>query len=134
LVIDIVFFNKLHEKICKIASVLFTFFLVIIGCVFFRTTSLDQAFVFITRMFTPAADGQQVFFETDLIVTLIMAFGFSFFMILPFGAKVSAFIFNRDSYTDKQHLIFTVFSVVLLFLCTCYISSSSFNPFIYFRF
>jgi len=48
--------------------------------------------------------------------------------------KIGEFMFERDSYKFKSHVILSVMSIVLFIVSLSSITSSGFNPFIYFRF
>ena len=132
LVIERVFFGKVLSKIGKLPSILITFLIVNIGWVFFRMEKIKDAFTYIKHMFSFNFKSTNSFdfeFKTYLILAII----FSFFAISKHTQKLQDAVYFND-YTNTRHLIICLTSLVLFVLSVSSITSSGFNPFIYFRF
>ncbi|MEO6302941.1 MAG: MBOAT family O-acyltransferase [Bacteroidia bacterium] len=132
LVIERAFFGKVLTKIGKIPAILITFFIVNIGWVFFRVEKISDAFVYLKRMF--AFDpGPHHDFDPEFLLFGLFAILFSFFAISGFGRKIQdAFYFKE--YSNSKHLVVWVITMLLFGLSISSITSTGFNPFIYFRF
>ena len=134
LIIDRLFLLRVYEKIFRPVSVVITFFLVLIGWVFFKAPDLSFSFSFIGKLFsfsnninTPLDLDSRFWFIFFVAVTI------SFFPILK-GEKGS-FLEKPELQFPKIILILKgVALLVLLVICISDINGSDFNPFIYFRF
>lgn len=132
LVLERGFLLKVYEKIGKLPSVIITFFIVIIGWVFFRVEVIADAFLYIRRLF--AFDfNSDLTFSNEFYSFLGLAVFFAFFTYLKIGAKIQNAVYFNE-YSNKKHLILSVLIVALLILSVGSITSFGFNPFIYFRF
>jgi alginate O-acetyltransferase complex protein AlgI len=134
LVLERMFFLKTLKKIGPL-SVIISFTIVTVGWVFFRADTTGQAFSYIARMFvfegTPV---DQIFLSNKIKFTFGLAFLFSFFTLLPFGKRLQDQLFMKADKKFLAHASVTTLSIVLFALAVASITSSSFNPFIYFRF
>jgi len=134
LVIERMFLLQYFKKI-GVISWLITFFIVVIGWVFFRANSVEQSFSFIGRMFQGHSTSvSHVFLSNKIYVMFSVSLFFSFFIMLPFGKKLQEFIFVREERSLPAHLIMMSVALCLFTLSLASITSSDFNPFIYFRF
>ena len=144
LIADRMFLLKVFERIGKFPSIAITFLITLIGWVFFRAETLPEAATFIGKMFAFDFGGPQplplskeaanmVQFNGEFWTIFALAIFFSFLAALPSGKKVVAFFFDTQ-YNFRQVLLLSILSFFLLFLCITTITSSGFNPFIYFRF
>ena len=133
LILDRLFLIKLLNKAGRIASTLFTFFIVMMGWVIFRLESIDSIGIYLNHLFSFQNNLE---FETipAFKLILVLALIFSFITAFNFGKKLSQFFFESNIYKSHQHILFTIASVILYVLCISSITSSGFNPFIYFRF
>lgn len=132
LVIERAFFGSVLSKIGKLPAILITFFIVNIGWVFFRIEKIKDAFTYIKKMFTPPFVPQTTF-NSEFITYLFLAIFFSFFAISAFTKKIQDTIYFNP-YTNLRHITIVIVSLVLFVLSVSSITSSGFNPFIYFRF
>jgi alginate O-acetyltransferase complex protein AlgI len=132
LVIERAFFGKVLSMIGKLPSVLITFFIVNIGWVFFRIDKISDAFSFLKKMFS--LDLRPAFnFNQDFKFYFIVAIIFSFFAISKYTQKIQDSIYFGQ-YSNLKHLSIVTISLLLFVLSVSSITSSGFNPFIYFRF
>ena len=133
LILDRLFLLKFLQKIGKIPATIFTFFIVVIGWVIFRIENLEGIQVFLKKLFLFDFSSQP-----ELVTGFWFFFGiavlFSFLTSFKFGQSIDNFIFKKDIYKIPHHFVFMIVAVVLLILSISSITSSGFNPFIYFRF
>lgn len=133
LILDRLFLIRILNKMGTIVSTLVTFIIVMIGWVIFRLEDLSLIKVYLSRLFS---------FEFTLDSSAVPAFWFiaiiaiffSFFTAFKRGVKIEKFVFYQESLKISNHYVFTVVSIVLLIMSLISITSSGFNPFIYFRF
>ena len=134
LVVERLFLLKFYERIGKIPSVIITFLIVIVGWVFFRLEQFDKATVYLSKMFTWHINTTEFQPIPSFVFFLVIAFVFSFSTLLKTGFKVDRYFFNSDSYKDTAYYWMMPLGIVLFILSLSSITSSGFNPFIYFRF
>jgi alginate O-acetyltransferase complex protein AlgI len=128
LVIERAFFGKVLLRIGKLPSILITFFIVNIGWVFFRIEKIGDAFLYLKTMFTLNTNNEFEF-DNEFQFYFFLAIIFSFFAISKYTQKI-----QDDVYTNLKHLYVAAISILLFVLSVSSITSSGFNPFIYFRF
>lgn len=134
LVIERMGLNKLLMKIGK-WSFIYTFFIVLVGWVFFRIEHLQPSLNYLSRMFTwyPENAAQQWSWDTQFKFTIVLAALFSFFTVPEIGKRVQAKVYVID-YSMRRHYFMALVAILLCFISAGAITSSNFNPFIYFRF
>lgn len=133
LVLERLFLLKVYNFVGKYLSLLCTFFIVAIGWVLFRSNDLKQALSIIKSLFVYKS-GVEYFAEPGFFTILILCFVFSLFILLPFGKKIQENVFSPTKFPNSLTITFGLISIVLYFLALGAVSSSGFNPFIYFRF
>jgi len=134
LIIDRLFWLKIVEKIGKIPSIIITFFITVIGWVLFRAESLYQIKYYIKSMFSFNDIKIDNLVSTEFWVILIIGVIFAFITAFKVGLKIEKFVFYKNDYKVNQALVIAFFVLVLLVLSISSITSSGFNPFIYYRF
>jgi alginate O-acetyltransferase complex protein AlgI len=127
------FLLKLFEKTGKLFRTVFTFFIVVVGWVFFRVEKLHDAFVYIKRMFVFDFSAQAIRPDREFYLYLYLAIFFSFFCFFRRLENLQENVFALHR-SIKAHLVLTAFSALLLIFSISCIAASGFNPFIYFRF
>lgn len=132
LVLERLILLKVYEKIGRIPAILITFFIVIIGWVFFRIENIHEAFVFIRQMFR-FVPGTTCAIDMEFLVFFLLAIFFSFFILLPAGKKIQDAIYV-DNYPMRRYIIVGAVAFCLVLICISSITAFGFNPFIYFRF
>lgn len=133
LILDRLFLLKVTKKIGDFASIALTFFITMIGWVIFKIEDLGALKIFLKKMFT--YDGVWEWSNTHSFhLMLIIAFVLSFAYPFKIGKKLELYFYQKNSYFLKEHFIFSGVSILLFILCISYITTSGFNPFIYFRF
>jgi alginate O-acetyltransferase complex protein AlgI len=131
LVLDRLFLLKLTERVGKIPRMGFTFFVVVIGWVFFRSETISQAILFLKKMFSFHAGEFEL--SSHVAIILMVAAALSFF--LPLVNVGKSVIAESPEALSFGRSVFKV-AVILVFMtiCVAEITSSGFNPFIYFKF
>lgn len=132
LVLERGFLLKFYKIIGKLPSTFITFFLVVIGWVFFRIEDINQAFLFLQQMFSFKYT-IPLNLSSEFVFFFALAAFFSFFSFSALGQKIQDSVFFGQ-YTLQRHYSFTFITIVLLILAISSISTLGFNPFIYFRF
>ena len=132
LVVERIFLGKWLAKLGK-AAVIYTFPVVIIGWVFFRTEHLNVALGYLHRMFSWHNDTGAWIPDSEYVTFLIIAAFFSFFTIPELGKRIQEKVFYKD-HSLKMHFAMVVVALLLCIISAGRITVSSFNPFIYFRF
>ena len=135
LILDKMFWIKTTKIIGKYPSIIITFFITLIGWVLFRSETLDQAIWYTKAMFNfNKITEANLYLNKEFWTMLIIAVFFSFFTLSKIGLKIQDFIFFKNEYKLSTYLLIGLIIFVLLILSTASITSSGFNPFIYFRF
>ncbi len=132
LVADRLFLMKFYKAIGKFPSVVITFIITLVGWVLFRAESMDQVWQYTAGMFSFRA-GQTLFVSQAVWMTMIFA---ALFAILAYSPKLEQW--QVKLYGKNQSfinlIVMTISAVILFIISLSSITSSGFNPFIYFRF
>ncbi len=120
-------FNKYSPRCVHI----YTALVVVVGWVFFRADTLADAKVLLHQMFT----WENGIYPASLFVNRKVIF-LAVLGVLLSGIVQSVCPKLREHLYEKEvtKTVDIVIMAVLLFLCTMYLVSSTYNPFIYFRF
>lgn len=133
LILDRLFLLKLLDKIGKYPSIIFTFFITLIGWVLFRAESLSAAWVYLKAMFVHTGNISLVNLDREFWTILIIAGIFAFWGMLPKIENWQAWIYSKDQ-RSRNILIMSLLSILFFIISLAAITTSGFNPFIYFRF
>ncbi len=133
LVLERRFLLDFYKKLGKIIPVIITFLIVAVGWVFFRVDSLSQGLAFIKKLILFDFKIVYIFITNEFIFFLILAIVFSFFTLSEVGKRVQERIYYKK-YNTSGLVLGTLVALFLFMLCLGSLSSSTFNPFIYFRF
>ncbi len=132
LILERMFLLKIYQKMGRIVPVMITFFIVMVGWIFFRADSFSFAAGLTKRLFTfdfstiPIVDNEYLFFFTIAVI-------FSFCGLSHLGQRIQSF-FYRHAHSNLTTFALGALAIVFYFICLASITASSFNPFIYFRF
>lgn len=132
LIADRVFLLRFYKVIGKFPSVIITFVITLVGWVLFRSESMDQVGSFTAGMFS-FAGGEHIFISREVWITMIFAAVFSFWAYAPIIERWQVKLFGKEQRL-KTLVLMTLASVLMFVLSLASITSSGFNPFIYFRF
>lgn len=134
LILDRLFLLKILEKIGKVPSVLFTFFIVAMAWVLFRLENWNDALTFYKQLFD-YKDIKFVELNNSFIFILLIAIFFSLFGRTKIGSKAAAFLMAQNPVVSLSNaVLITVSTILLLFFSIVFLSASDLNPFIYYRF
>jgi alginate O-acetyltransferase complex protein AlgI len=133
LVADKLFLIKLLKKTGKIPSIIFTFFITLLGWVLFRCGSLEQIGFYYSKMFSFNFNTSTFDFGNKFIVIMMIAAIFSFIAVFK-GIEKKADILFTGNMRSRYVIISDIGALVLLLVSAAGLASSGFNPFIYFRF
>jgi alginate O-acetyltransferase complex protein AlgI len=132
LVLERGFLLKFYNLIGKFPATIITFFIVVIGWVFFRVEKVADAIVYLKHMFSMNFNGY-LHFEREFYAFFILAMIFAFFVYSKKGQKIQDAVYFND-YSSKKHILIGTATCLLLLLSISSITAFGFNPFIYFRF
>jgi len=133
LVLDRLFLKKALKSSGPVVSTVFTFLVVVLGWVFFRLETFEEAMIYFGKMFAFNFESFSFRGRMDLLIILAVSLLFSFITITPFGRKLENLVYF-DSYTRYRYLVMGVVVLLLFILSVGSIAATGFNPFIYFRF
>lgn len=125
-------YGKFLVGIGRIPSMLLTFLIVNVGWVFFRMPELGDAFKFLEAMFLFRSETIPAF-DPEFYTMLIVACVFSFFAASAYLKKIQDAVYYGE-YNAPQHLFMFFCCAFLVIYSASSLTTSSFNPFIYFRF
>jgi alginate O-acetyltransferase complex protein AlgI len=134
LMLERLWLGKVLERLPSVLSWAYTLFVVMIGWLFFRVKEFDDAWAYLGRMFTFSGkylkDG---LYFLDNEIWVVLAAGI-FFSVVPFKkwtdrihASNAAVAFPVELLRNGVYLAMFLYSVMAL-------TSSTYNPFIYFNF
>ena len=124
--------NKVLIKLPNFIKHIYTMILVIIGWVFFGSTSLSVAIDYIKVMF--GISGNQLI---DSAALYYLYTNIKLFIILGICATpIISIIFNKIiDIGEKKGIVFAVIvNIMIIILSTAYLVNETYNPFLYFRF
>jgi len=133
LVLERAGFLKVLNAIGKVPSTILTFIIVGIGWIFFRADTTAQAMAFTGKLFSFNIPSTSYYLDNEFKFYFLLAVLFSFFTCFKIGQKIQ----NKIYFSEYSIFGYSVSSVVgccLFTLALASITSSGFNPFIYFRF
>ena len=133
LVADRLFLLKFYQRIGKVPSIVITFFITLLGWVLFRADNIHLAWDYLCNMFSFNFAADEVYFDTKFCFILLIAVFFSFYGGFKKIEMWQQKLFAKDKKL-KAILSMFVISIILFMISLASITSSGFNPFIYFRF
>ena len=133
LVLDRLFLLKFYEKIGKLPSIIITFFITLIGWVLFRSETLEQAVFYVKKMFSGDFRQLDYFPDAKFYTIMVLAAVFAFMAIFNRNEAWQQKILSREQHS-RTIILMTLGAVLFFVICLASITSSGFNPFIYFRF
>jgi alginate O-acetyltransferase complex protein AlgI len=140
IVTESTFLEKILNKLWKPLRVCYGFFTVLIGWVLFRADSLTHAIQYYEAMFgmsekiIPPSGSTEMQITYEQLIAFILAIAGSFGLLNFFNDfnKIPDQI--RSPYAIIRDIVKVVFFACVLIVCTMYLASGTYNPFIYFRF
>ncbi len=133
LVAERLFVKRITDKLGRALRIVSTFFIVLIGWVAFRSPTIAHMKGYLKGMFFLTDGTQQVSYDSQLIITLAIAVFFAFFCLPKRGERIQNLVYD-GIITERSHVLFTSGALVIFILAFSYVTSSGYNPFIYFQF
>jgi len=132
LILDRMFYAKWSEKIGRLPAMIINSVVVLVGWVFFRLEYFSDAVKMLKNL---AGFGGYAASDlsAEFIFILPIALFFAFVRVLPGSNRIQAWVFEPTEGTGRL-AAFSFISIALVILSAAFITSSGFNPFIYFRF
>jgi alginate O-acetyltransferase complex protein AlgI len=134
LILDRLFLMKLLNKLGRPIAIISTFFVTVLGWVFFRIEDYGEAMNYLNEMFSVSSSTVEIVLKKEFWLSFALAILFSFLVYFPLGEKLRAWFFDKNEYSSKQYIYLTALSLALFTLSVSAIANTDFNPFIYFRF
>lgn len=133
LILDRIFLEKLLDRSGKLFSVLFTFIVTVVGWTLFSIEDMNKASQYLGKMFS--FDGAlDLSLSSELITTGIVASIISFITLTSFGKRLQDWVYSDGQLSVVKSVRLILIAAIIFTVCVAYITSSNFNPFIYFRF
>ena len=132
LIADRLFLLKFYSKIGKYPAIVLTFVITLVGWVFFRSETLPFALDFIGRMFS-FTTGPAAYISQKVWIMLIISVFFGFWGSIGEVEQWQMKLFAKEQQLSTL-VMMTAASILLFVISLSAITSSGFNPFIYFRF
>lgn len=127
--------QKYNIKIPRIISSFYTLLVVVIGWVLFRSPDLGYAMNYMKIMFGIESShnvGFSVWYYLDpLVITILLI---ACLASMPTGKYIVDKVVVLKKYYDISIFIQNAYVAILLVICIMFIATSTYNPFIYFRF
>jgi alginate O-acetyltransferase complex protein AlgI len=133
LVLDRIFLIRVTEKIGKIPSVIITYVITLVGWVLFRANDLPQAWAYLGKMFSFGGGFPAWRFDPQFWFILVVGAFFAFFGVAG-GVEQWQERQLKEPYGRRKVWAGAAIAVFLLLYCMASITTTGFNPFIYFRF
>jgi alginate O-acetyltransferase complex protein AlgI len=132
LIADRLFLLKIYQRIGKFPSVVITFVITVVGWVLFRSENMAQVWDFTSGMFS-FRGGDNIYVSREVWMTMLFAAFFAFWAYTPVVEKMQDRLFSKSKRL-RTLVLMTLASIILFVISLAAITSSGFNPFIYFRF
>jgi alginate O-acetyltransferase complex protein AlgI len=133
LILDRLFLKKVLDKIGTIPSVIFTFFVVVIGWVFFSIENLQKAWMYLGKMFS-FENFEMIEVSNQVITIAIIAAVISFACLTKVGRYLQNVIYDEQNVNFWRQLTYGLIAGIIFMISVSSITGDGFNPFIYTRF
>jgi alginate O-acetyltransferase complex protein AlgI len=130
MIFDKLFWLEVSKRAPRLLNIGLTLFLVMIGWVLFRATSLAQFEAFIGAMFTPGKEGATLFLTSNVWSAIAVGTGLS---LLPAFSGVHTAIAMWRSFRGS-HFVESALLGGIALIAIGKAVTVTFNPFLYFRF
>lgn len=132
LVAERLFLSRWLQRLGKF-SAMYTFLVVMVGWVFFKIEYFHYSLGYLQRMFTWHGGTSSWLPTTEYYTFLALALFFSFFTLSNAADRLHQRLFYQP-YSVRLHLVVAAVTLFICLLSAGRITTSTFNPFIYFRF
>lgn len=129
LIVEKFLLKKILDKLPGFVQHIYTIFIIIIGWGLFYFTDISQLGTFLINLFdfSKGICGEQALTLILHYLPVLLAAGFA-------STPIATNLYKKIENKKHVWILQTLFSVVILVLCTASLVSSSYNPFLYFRF
>ena len=126
------FLNKILNVLPNFIQIIYTFFIVVIGWVFF-SMELDEAIIYISKLFSFSDFNLSIQLSNKTIFLGFLGIIFSF---LAINNKISILLSNFTSISLNNNKSVYIFPIMISLFILSFLSllTSGFNPFIYYKF
>ena len=133
LVLEKLFISRLLDKLPSIIKHLYAIILIIIGWVIFRVENFDTLKLFLLNMFNFSKSDFLSLVSSNISIVYVWPY-----IIIGIIGSIPLFgnLLNKLNNSNKIYIqiIYDLFILSIFILTIIYLISSSYNPFIYFRF
>jgi len=135
--------EKILDKTWKPIANLYTLLVVMFAWVLFRAETLSFALDYWKALFDFSTTSQQMilfrsYLDTEFWLTFIIATAGSLGLFVVIGKRIDSILNSNKAisrlFAYSYHFISFAFYAGVLYLCTMYLISGTYNPFIYYRF
>jgi alginate O-acetyltransferase complex protein AlgI len=133
LVLERMFLLKIYMKLGRLFPTIITFLVVAVGWVFFRAETTAHALSFTGKLLNFDMSSSSLDLDMEFIFYFVIAFLFSFFTCFKIGKKIQDKVYFSN-YSTEGYVYGALITCFLFSVSLASITSSGFNPFIYFRF
>jgi alginate O-acetyltransferase complex protein AlgI len=133
LILDRLFLLRWSDRMGKIPSVLLTYLITLVGWVLFRSESLNDAWIYLGRMFSFSGAFPGWTLDLQFWTMLLVGAFFGFYGMFGSIEKWQMQMIDQP-YNGRKLWIGGGIALVFLLFSLASITSAGFNPFIYFRF
>jgi alginate O-acetyltransferase complex protein AlgI len=140
LTLERLFFKKLLDKLPRPVSVVWTFAMIVFGCVFFKADSLATAGTFLHKMLLPDLTLPVAYYEDlglvlgpKFVFLMVVGAVFSFFALVPGVEKWQERSLELKG-PSWQIICWAIAALVILILSVSDLATMGFQPFIYYMF
>lgn len=133
IILEKLFLGKVLEMLPSFISIIFTFFIAVIGWVLFDTADLTSAFSFYSAMFGKTG----TIIDNTAFYQLKSYFVIFIFCIIGSGELMKKLYDKMRKSVSMSKLLenaMPVMQLLLMLVCTAFLVDASYNPFLYFRF
>ena len=135
IVCDKLFWLKKSNQIPKFLNIAFTFLLVMFAWVFFRADNISHALYYLSAMFdisgiTNIVPVTSIYFTNSIIVIFVISLIITF---IPATSYYEKFMVKYQAARASERFQMSII-VIILFVSVVKSATSSYSPFIYFRF
>jgi len=130
LIIERMGFDKVLMRSWKPVQHIYALLVIVIGWVFFRSTSLDNAIHYLTTLFN--FSGQEIV-RLDRFINYETAIVFVF-AIINIAPNLGIYYTKLKAGNQLKQLLYYIILLTIFIVSIIYVSASSYSPFIYYRF
>ena len=139
IILEKVGFDKLLNRLWSPIQHIYTLLIVVVGWVFFRATDLKYAWGYVYKMFSLSAGSKSIasyisFYTINLETIFVLSIAALFSMPIKAHIQNQAAILNIGGYHKIVPYIRGALFILLFIISIAYVSTETYNPFIYFRF